>query len=144
VPEQLWAVPRYFAFYQFPTKVVPRPDGRPTVWRFSVDTGGWDREQDALIEIESNSRAEVSRLDKDGFIQLTESFRSQYVQDVPPAIKALYETVEAILDQARAERRRLTAEENAMVTGLRRRTYAMFERELANRGDPGADPSPES
>ena len=44
-----------------------------------------------------------------------------------------------LIDTARRENRQPTPVEQAMIRGLRRQTYALFETELVRRGDPGAD-----
>jgi hypothetical protein len=143
--EQMWAVPRYFRFDELPTKVIPGRDGsEPVVWRFDGQTGGWRRDEGQLINLSGNSRADAFQLDRDQFIQLTESFRERYRLRAEGPIAALYGTVAGIREQAEREGRPPTEDERALVRGLRRKTYAMFERELAARGEPGADPSPES
>ena len=145
VPEQMWTVPRYFRHDQLPTKVIPGADGgEPVVWRFDGATGGWQVDDGALADLSGNSRADSFQLDRDRFIQLTESFRERYRLRVEGPIAALYETVASIREQVESEGRTITAAEQALIRGIRRKTYAMFERELAAAGDPGADPSPDS
>jgi hypothetical protein len=143
--EQTWAVPRYFRFDELPTKVIPGRNGcEPVVWRFDGHTGGWRKDEGQLINLLGNSRADSFQLERDQFIQLTESFRERYRVCTDGPIAALYRTVAGIREQAEREGRPLAEDERALMRGLRRKTYAMFERELAARGDPGADPSPES
>jgi hypothetical protein len=73
------------------------------------------------------------------FVDRTEWWRARYsVAD--GAIAALYETVEAIRDVARAEERPLTDAETSLVRGIQRRTYRMFEEKLRAEGNPAADP----
>ncbi|MFG1802141.1 hypothetical protein ACGFI4_18450 [Micromonospora carbonacea] len=74
------------------------------------------------------------------FVQEVEAYRGYYLRGGGP-IFALYETVRAIEDVAAAERRALTTEERALVQGIRRRTFVMFEEQLQREGDPGADPT---
>jgi len=145
MPEQMWSKPRYFTYYKLPTKVIPREGGgEPLVWRFDNRSGGWKENDEILVEIESNSRAELSTLDRERFIDITEWFRARYRLRTEGPMAALYETLLAVRDQAERDNRPLTDNERALIHGLSRKTYAMFERELAARGDPGADPSPES
>ncbi|MFF0367277.1 hypothetical protein [Micromonospora sp. NPDC005087] len=82
---------------------------------------------------------EIDQLTRDEFIQQTEYERGYCLRGEGP-IHALYETVRAINDAQARERRYPTQEEIALVTGIRRRTFVMFEEQLRAAGDPGADP----
>ena len=142
--ESMWDRPSYFEYNGFPTKVIrSTADAEPTVWRFSPDTGGWRRDDDIIVELESNSRADVIELVRDDFIELTEWSRAHYVRGDGPVF-ALYETLHAVGEQAERESRPLTVNERALIRGLSRKTYVMFERDLAAKGAPGADPAPEA
>ncbi|MDQ7907788.1 hypothetical protein RB614_25020 [Phytohabitans sp. ZYX-F-186] len=101
-------------------------------------TGGWKKANDIFDEIVFAHGGETNKITRDEFVQLVESERAHWLTGVGP-IFALYETVRAIREAARAEDRPLTPTEKALVAGTRRRTYAMFEAELAAQGDPGAD-----
>ena len=54
-------------------------------------------------------------------------------------VYALYATITALIDTSRQQNRQPSLTEQAMIRGLRRQTYAMFEADLAQRRDPGAD-----
>ncbi|MGW3608510.1 hypothetical protein ACWD6N_01255 [Micromonospora sp. NPDC005163] len=82
---------------------------------------------------------EIDQLTRDEFIQQTEYERGYCLRGEGP-IHALYETVRAINDAQARERWYPTQEEIALVTGIRRRTFVMFEEQLRAAGDPGADP----
>ncbi|HYN97745.1 MAG TPA: hypothetical protein VES42_28225 [Pilimelia sp.] len=137
--------PSYYRYNKSPVKVMfPDDYENPGIWRLSIDTGGWKSVDSlVLIELQSDVGGEVDRIDRKRFIDLTESERAYYLRGDGP-IFALYGTIAALEDQAISEGRPLTQNERAMIHGLRRKTYAMFERELHQRGDPGADPDPES
>ena len=132
-------LPAYFSYYWSPVKMVSTPDGGMAAWRLSIDTGGWELATHLVDEILFAVGGEISVLTADQFVQLTEHDRGRYLQGAGPV--ALYETVKAIEEAADAGRRRLTAREQALVSGIRRKTFVMFEEELQRAGDPGADPT---
>ncbi|HEX5995460.1 MAG TPA: hypothetical protein VFY84_10000 [Jiangellales bacterium] len=134
------SLPAYFSYYQSPVKMVPTPDGGLMAWRLSIDTGGWEPATHLVDEILFAVGGEISVLTADRFVQRTEHDRGRYLQGEGP-IFALYETVKAIEDSADAERRRLTTQEQALISGIRRKTFVMFEEQLQRAGDPGADPT---
>jgi hypothetical protein len=72
-------------------------------------------------------------------VQEVERFRAHYLEGDGP-IFALYETVQAVRDVAKAEDRHLTTTERALIHGIRKRTFVMFEEQLRAAGDLGADP----
>ncbi|MCI4064403.1 hypothetical protein MRQ36_18065 [Micromonospora sp. R77] len=133
-------LPAYFSYFWSPVKMMPTPDGGLTAWRLSIDTGGWETANDLVDEILFAVGGEISVLTADQFIQYTEHDRGRYLRGDGPVF-ALYETVRAIEDAADTERRRLTPQEQALVRGIRRKTFVMFEEELQRAGDPGADPT---
>ena len=133
-------LPAYFSYYRSPVKMVPTSDGGLMAWRLSIDTGGWEPAIDLVDEILFAVGGEISRLTTDQFVQRTEHARGRYLEGEGPVF-ALYETVKAIEDAADAERRRLTPHEQALISGIRRKTFVMFEEELLRAGDPGADPT---
>ncbi|MDH6462155.1 hypothetical protein M2302_002330 [Micromonospora sp. A200] len=133
-------LPAYFSYYKSPVKLVPTPEGGLAAWRLSTDTGGWEPAIDIVDEILFARGGEISSLTADQFVQRTESLRARYLSGTGP-IFALYETVQAIQEAAGAEGRRLAATEIALITGIRRKTFIMFEEQLRSAGDPAADPS---
>ncbi|MEV4655479.1 hypothetical protein [Micromonospora sp. NPDC049301] len=120
-------------------KIVQTPDGGARVWRVSIETGGWQERNDFFVEITLGVGGEIFRRTPEDFVQEVERFRSHYLDGEGP-IFALYETVQAIKDVAKAEGRHLTAKEQALIRGIRQRTFVMFEEQLRAAGDPGADP----
>lgn len=132
-------LPSYYLYYQSPVKIVLTPDGGARVWRVAIDTGGWREENDLFDEIVFDVGGEVFRRTPEEFVQEVERFRAHYLEGDGP-IFALYETVQAVRDVAKAEDRHLTAKERALIHGIRRRTFVMFEEQLRAAGDLGADP----
>ncbi|MEU8184743.1 hypothetical protein AB0B86_28690 [Micromonospora sp. NPDC049047] len=133
------ALPAYYLYYQSPVKIVETPDGGARVWRVSIDTGGWQEKNDLFSEIVFDVGGEVFRRMPEEFVQEVERFRAHHLEGEGP-IFALYETVQAVRDLAKAENRHLTPMEQAIIRGIRRRTFVMFEEQLQAAGDPGADP----
>jgi hypothetical protein len=133
-------LPMFGTYYGDPVKIVRLPDGGVMTWRLDHDTGGWEPANDILDDILFSRGGEVrGNLPRDKFIQEVEQERAYYLEDREGPIFALYDTIRAIDAAAERERRDYTPTEHALVLGLRRRTYAMFEAELARNGDPGAD-----
>jgi hypothetical protein len=131
-------LPQYFNYYSRPVKFLPLPDNQMAVWKLSWETGGWEPGEDLANKIIGDVGGEVFRLDKDRFINLTEEQRGRRLQGEGP-VYALYETVDGIIADAEREHRGPNPTERALIQGIRKRTYAMFEAELAQRGDPAAD-----
>jgi hypothetical protein len=133
-------LPSFYRYYGSPTKIVATPEGGARVWRVSLETGGWQEENELFDEIVFAVGGEISRLSRDEFVQEVELYRSTYLAGEGPLF-ALYETVKAITDAERRENRYLTPRELALVRGIRRKTFVMFEEQLQHDGDPGADPT---
>lgn len=133
-------LPAFFSYYESPVKLVATPDGGLSAWRLARDTGGWLPANDLVDKILFVGGDDVDELTRDEFVQRTEHNRGWYLRGEGP-IFALYETAKAIEDAADAQRRQLTIEEQALIKGIRRRTFVMFEEQLQRAGDPGADPT---
>ena len=133
-------LPAYYDHYKTPVKLVSTPDGGITAWRLDRATGGWRSADDVIDDVLSAIGGEISVRTPAEFVQRTEAARGRYLKGDGPVF-ALYETVRAIDEQATAERRAYTPEEAALVAGIRRRTFVMFEEQLQRAGDPGADPT---
>lgn len=133
-------LPGFYRYFGTPVKLVESPHGGIRGWRLSMDHGGWDEANDIIDEILFAVGGEIYKLSREDFVQAVESYRAHYLPGDGP-IFALYETVDAITDAEERERRCLTDEELALVRGIRRKTFVMFEEQLRRQGDPGADPS---
>ncbi|TDC38069.1 hypothetical protein E1211_08220 [Micromonospora sp. 15K316] len=133
-------LPSYHLYYEAPVKIVATPEGGARVWRVSIDTGGWVEQNQLFEEILFAVGGEIFTRSADEFVQEVEAYRGHYLRGEGP-IFALYETISAIRSTAEQQGRRLKIEEIALIKGIRRRTFVMFEEELQRAGDPGADPS---
>lgn len=133
-------LPAFFEYFAAPVKLVPTADGGMAAWRLSTRTGGWDPANDIVDRILFARGGEVDVLTRHEFVQLAEECRARYLRGDGP-VYALYETMRAISEVAEQERRPWTVSEQALVRGLARRTFVMFEEQLRQAGDPGADPS---
>lgn len=133
-------LPAYFRYYATLVKMVRGRDGQIQAWRVSMDSGGWQNANELIDEILFAVGGEISTLTAESFVQEVERYRARYLAGEGP-IFALYDTVKAITAAEQRERRYLTPEERAIVQGVRRKTFVMFEEQLRRQGDPGADPS---
>lgn len=133
-------LPAYYDYYETPVKFVATADGGLAAWRLDRETGGWEPANDIVDEILFAVGGDIFVRTAERFVQRTEEERGRYLQGEGP-IFALYETVNAIEETARAERRPFTTQEAALIKGIRRRTFVMFEEQLQRAGDPGADPT---
>ncbi|WP_327032788.1 hypothetical protein [Micromonospora ureilytica] len=132
-------LPSYYLYYQSPVKIVETPDGGARVWRVAIDTGAWQEKNDLFSEIVFDVGGDVFRRTAEDFVQEVEAFRAHYLKGEGP-IFVLYETVRSIELLADAEARHETPKEQALIRGIRQRTFVMFEEQLRAAGDPGADP----
>ncbi|MFI2714361.1 hypothetical protein ACH495_30005 [Micromonospora sp. NPDC018662] len=130
----------YYDYYDTPVKIMPTAEGGLIAWRLDLRTGGWQAADDIIDEIVFAMGGDIFVRSAERFVQRVEEERGLSLSGEGP-IFALYETVRAIDEQATAERRAYTPEEAALVAGIRRRTFVMFEEQLQRAGDPGADPT---
>ena len=133
-------LPKFFNYYESPLKLVETAEGGVAGWRLSRDTGGWRAANNLIDKVLFVGGDEVNQISREEFVQLTEHERGRYLRG-DGAVFALYETVRAIEDTLGRDRRYPTAEEQALIRGIRRRTFVMFEEQLQQAGDPGADPT---
>ncbi|MGN9808094.1 hypothetical protein ACTMSW_01875 [Micromonospora sp. BQ11] len=133
-------LPAFFSYYESPVKLVETMDSGVVAFRLSKDTGGWVAANDLIDKLLLGGGDETEELTVDEFIQLTEHDRGYYLRGEGP-VYALYETVRAIRETQARERRRPTPTEVALIAGIQRRTFAMFEEMLEQDGDPAADPN---
>jgi hypothetical protein len=124
-------------YYERPVKIVEAPDGGMQAWGLDLDSGGWVPANDLILRIVGATHEDIFTVTAEDFVNAVEDTRGQYLRGDGPVF-ALYETIESIV--ASAKGRRMTPEELALIKGLRRRTYRMFEEELRQRGDPAAEP----
>lgn len=132
-------LPAYHTYYKRPVKMLATADGGMAAWQLDYTTGGWKPANDVIDEILFAVGGEIfGPMSKDEFIQFVEAARARYIAGEGP-IFALYETTKALVHAPAQEGRTWTEVEKALIAGLRRKTYAMFEAELVRRGDPAAD-----
>ncbi|MFG2053464.1 hypothetical protein ACGFI9_05455 [Micromonospora sp. NPDC048930] len=134
-------LPRFFEYYGSSVKLVETPDGGVAGWRLSDDTGGWEPANNLIDKaLFAGGGEEIYEISREDFIWLTEQERGRHLDGEGPVF-VLYKTVEALQDTIRTERRYPTPKEQALIAGIRRRTFVMFEEQLQQAGDPGADPT---
>jgi hypothetical protein len=130
--------PSYFKYYGRPFVLDTDSEGNWTGHLLNTATGEFERDDRPVPEVLlATSTSEVAVLTRERFIWRTEQERERLEGDGP--VFALYDTVNAIYEQARREgRKSITDEERALVRSIRRRTFAMWEHEMARRaaGEP--------
>lgn len=132
-------VPMYFLFRRRPVKLLPDDQGRPTMWWLDLTTGSWVQEPDLMRQLAEADRIEEPEpLTAEQFVDVVEAVRTRLTG--AGDVYALYATASAIYAMAELDQRRLTPDEMALLRGLRRQTYRMFEEDLARRGHPAAQP----
>ncbi|WP_280482531.1 hypothetical protein [Nocardia cyriacigeorgica] len=123
-------------------KVESALDGRDVGSILNINTGRFETAPFEIVEEVLGARTEshirTFRSERE-FIRAVEEARMEHLRG-SGAVFALYETISAIFEQRRAERRHMTPEERALVASLFRRTYKMWEDEFA-RQDAGQQPS---
>ncbi len=132
------AFPQYFEYYASPVKVIEDSPGRFSAWQLSAETGAWER-ADIIAEILEGRDREIHSLTVRQFVERAERYRVYFSLGEGDAA-VLYETLDAIIDVARSERRALTLDEEELVWGIMCETYRMSEEKLAAEGNPVADP----
>ncbi|SBT54742.1 hypothetical protein [Micromonospora narathiwatensis] len=133
-------LPKFFIYYDSPVKLVETQDGGVAGWRMSADTGGWQPANDLIDKLLFVGGDEIHQISRDEFVWRTEQDRGRNLTG-EEAVYALYETVRALEETIRQERRYPTPHEQALIAGIRRRTFVLFEEQLRQAGDPGADPT---
>ncbi|SDY71594.1 hypothetical protein SAMN05444365_103229 [Micromonospora pattaloongensis] len=133
-------LPVFFEYYTFPVKMVRTASGGLAAWRLSGRTGGWEAVNHLADKILFARGGEVDVISREEFVQLVERNRAEVLKG-EGSVYALYETMKSIMDVADAEDRALTAAERALIEGLARKTFVMFEEKLRQDGDPAADAS---
>ncbi|WP_051772981.1 hypothetical protein [Saccharothrix sp. NRRL B-16314] len=130
--------PAYFKYYGSTFVLDTDPEGNWVGHRLNIDTGEFELDNRPITEVLlATSTSDVAVIDRDRFIWRTEQERGRLRGD--GAVFALYETINAIYDQAAREgRKSITREELALIKSIRRRTFKMWEDEAARRaaGEP--------
>ncbi|MFI6029151.1 hypothetical protein [Amycolatopsis magusensis] len=129
--------PSYFLYFGRTFVIESTPDGGLAGSLLNWDTGEFEPAHEPIQKVLfATSDSDISALSRERFVQRTERIRQELTGDGP--IFALYETIDSIHAQAKAENRRITDEELDLISSIQRRTFAMWEDELARRaaGEP--------
>ncbi|MCE7005717.1 hypothetical protein LWC34_23235 [Kibdelosporangium philippinense] len=129
----------YFLVYARTYKML-RTLGGPKGLALNLTTGDFEPDTKYITQIMFATTQEIFSLDEEEFIRETEEARKHFLSGDGP-IFALYEVVDGIYAQARAEGRRITPDEIALIDGIFKRTFKMWDEEFARRraGEPGAN-----
>ncbi|OLT29521.1 hypothetical protein BJF79_40755, partial [Actinomadura sp. CNU-125] len=107
-------------------------------------TGAFVREMRYIAEINFNHDADFDEVSFEEFITAVERYRAQWGLG-EGTVKVLYETMYGIEENARAQSRRPSPEEKALLASLSKRTHPMFEEHLREQGltgTPQPNPAP--
>lgn len=118
--------PSYYEYYKSTYVLTTNSEGDWIGYRLNTRTGEFDLDNRPIPEILlATSTSEVASLDYDEFVWTTEEVRGDLRGDGP--VFALYETINAIYEQAAREgRKSITDEELALIKSIRRRTFKMW------------------
>lgn len=125
--------PQYYVYEQRPVVFAERPDGGLDVLALSAETGGFERDKRYVDKIWFGTTADFETVSREEFVQRVEEYRGRYLTGEGSAF-AVYETIAAVLDNARAKGRWPTDEEKALIHSLRVRAHELFEADLRGRG----------
>ncbi|GAB3573991.1 hypothetical protein GCM10027445_34140 [Amycolatopsis endophytica] len=130
--------PQYFKCFNKTYKVDRDGEGNLTGYLLDVRTGEFGEnaahlEKVLQAQLPSNFRS----LTEPEFVAETERERSFYLRGEGPLF-TLYDTIDGVRRQAKEDGRALTAHEESFIASVQRRTFAMWESELARRaaGEP--------
>lgn len=129
--------PSYFLYFGRTFVIDSTPDGGLAGSLLNWDTGEFEPNHEPIKKVLfATSDSDISALDREEFVQRTERVRQELTGDGP--IFALYETIDGLYDQAEAENREISDEELELIRAVQRRTFGMWEEELARRaaGEP--------
>ncbi|MDT7724707.1 MAG: hypothetical protein QOI21_1283 [Actinomycetota bacterium] len=129
--------PSYFTYYNKTYRIDATPEGGLTGHLLDLETGEFKENNRLIDTVLFNRAGEIDAVDEAEFIDATERERARYLRGDGP-IFALYDTIKGLYDQAKSEGRRVTKDELALIKSLRRKTYQLWEDELARRaaGEP--------
>lgn len=116
----------YYLFGDRPVKLVSVDDnaGRQ-ILKYDWDSGFFIPGSDYLQKI-LFAKDEVEAIAEAEFIAATETLRRTHFEGDNPVF-ALYQLVEAVLENAQSENRALRADEEALIAGINEKTYPLFE-----------------
>ncbi len=102
------------------------PEGQLHGFELNLATGEFDNNNRAIARcIFATSTADISNIDEAEFIDETEQRRAEYLRGDGP-IFAIYETIDGMYEQRKAENRRFAPEERALIKTVRQRTFTMW------------------
>ncbi|QFU94752.1 hypothetical protein [Amycolatopsis sp. YIM 10] len=130
--------PGYYEYFGRTFKLDSTPSGGLQGYLLNLDTGEFDVDSRPIKKVLfATSTSDISKLTADDFVNETEELRAYTLAGEGP-IFALYDTIDAMFARKDVESRGFTDQERALIKSLRRRTFAMWEDELARRaaGEP--------
>ncbi|RSM82283.1 hypothetical protein DL991_05200 [Amycolatopsis sp. WAC 01375] len=130
--------PSFYTYFGKTYRIESTPDGGLTGYLLNLRSGEFDEKPEHVREVMwAMASSDISKVSEEKFVQETERARERYLKGSGPVF-ALYETIDGLYQQARRENRRVEPQESALIRSLRKRTFKMWEDELARRaaGEP--------
>lgn len=132
--------PSFYTYFGKTYRVESTPDGGLTGYLLNLSSGEFDEKPEHVREVlRAMASSDISKVPEERFVQETERARAYELKGDGP-IFALYETIDGLYQQAKSENRRVEPQESALIKSLRKRTFKMWEDELARRAS-GEPPS---
>lgn len=118
-------LPKYYIVYDRLMKMVRNENDRLTVLELNEETGLFEVNMKYIDKI-FFGKDDVEKVSEDEFIQEVEAIRGRNLKG-EGAVYDLYEVINGMEDTAKEEGRKLTPKEQAIIIGLRKKTYQLFE-----------------
>ncbi|WP_181776970.1 hypothetical protein [Amycolatopsis pittospori] len=130
--------PSFYTYFGKTYRLESTPGGGLTGYLLNPRTGEFDERPEFVREVMwAMASSDISKVSEEKFVQETERARAYELKGSGPVF-ALYETIDGLYEQASRENRRMEPQESALIQSLRKRTFKMWEDELARRaaGEP--------
>ncbi|CAM3649791.1 hypothetical protein KIPE111705_18820 [Kibdelosporangium persicum] len=124
--------PQYLRVHAQTYRIDRGEDGNVHGYLLNLSTGDFDQDDSLIAEVMLDMGGDVHVLDENRFIDETEIARANHLVGDGP-IFAVYQTIDGLYDQAAAEGRGVGDQELALITALRRRTFALWAEDFARR-----------
>lgn len=120
---------QYFSYYNKTFFIEKTSDNLERGYLLNLTSGDFDERNDLISEVMFATTEDIHPRSHDDFIVSTEEFRAHYLRGDGP-IFSLYETIAGIYEQRKAESRRFSEQERALIRTLRHRIFQMWNDEF--------------
>ncbi|WP_243789531.1 hypothetical protein [Saccharopolyspora gloriosae] len=122
----------YFSYYNKTFFIDIDHEHREKGYLLNLHDGDFDERSDLIAEVVFATTEDIHPRSHEAFIVNTEECRADHLRGDGP-IFALYETIEGLYEQRKAENRRFPEQERALINTLRPRTFHMWDEEFERR-----------